>query len=156
MADNIKDIFGVEEAIKEYQRRYGGKRRRKHNEETFHRGSIRGAKLVEEKLLALGEDVLTAAKLALREGVDEIVTDAKSRCPVKTGKLRDSIKATGIENGMAYYLTADATNENNVAYGQFVEFSPKINKAFLYPAIEAHISNLKRDIRQAIQYAIKG
>ena len=128
---------------------------RRHNESTFRRGSIRGGAEAERRLQQLGEDVIFAAKLALAEGVDIIIADAKSRCPVKTGKLRDSINAVDVDNGMAYELTANATNDNGIAYGQFVEFSPKINKPFLYPAIEANRDKVKEKIRQAIAEAIR-
>lgn len=130
--------------------------RRRHNERTFRRGgNLEGVNAAVERLRAKGEDVLLAAKSALRDGVDLIIADAKSRCPVRTGKLRDSIKAVDVASGAAYELTADAKNENGVAYGQFVEFSPKINKSFLYPAIDANIGAVKQDIRQAIQGALR-
>lgn len=130
--------------------------RRRHNERTFHRGgSLEGVNAAVARLRAKGEDVLLAAKLALKDGVDLIIADAKSRCPVRTGKLRGSVKAEDVANGAAYELTADAKNENGVAYGQFVEFSPKINKPFLYPAIDANIGTVKQDIRQAIQGALR-
>lgn len=42
-------------------------------------------------------------KTALREGANEIVEAQKQLCPVRTGKLRDSIKATpGDQNLPAY------------------------------------------------------
>lgn len=129
---------------------------RRHNESTFRRGgNLEGVNAAVARLRAKGEDVLLAAKSALRDGVDLIIADAKSRCPVRTGKLRDSIKAVDVASGAAYEITADAKNENGVAYGQFVEFSPKINKSFLYPAIDANIGAVKQDIRQAIQGALR-
>ena len=94
---------------------------------------------------------MTAAKVALKEGVDLIISDAKNRCPVRTGKLRDSIKAESLDDGAAYEISADAKNDDGVAYGQFVEFSPKINKPFLYPAVDANIDAVKNKVRTAIQ-----
>ena len=130
--------------------------RRIHNERTFRRGgSLEGVNAAVEKLRRQGDEVLFAAKSALRDGVDLIVTDAKSRCPVHTGKLQKSIKAVDVANGAAYDITADAQNDNGVAYGQFVEFSPRINKPFLYPAIEANVGAVKQNIRQAIQGALR-
>ncbi len=58
-----------------------------------------------------GEHVLQAAKNALREGAELIVNDAKSRVPVKTGKLRDSIHAIEKENGAVQEIIADAQNK---------------------------------------------
>ena len=128
--------------------------RRIHNERTFWRGgSLEGVNAAVEKLRRQGNEVLFAAKAALKDGVDLIVTDAKSRCPVRTGKLQKSIKAVDVANGAAYDITADAQNDNGVAYGQFVEFSPRINKPFLYPAIEANIANIRKSVKQAIRGA---
>lgn len=126
-----------------------------HNESTFHRGKIDGVEEAVQRLRAVGEDILFAAKLELAIGVDEIVSDAKSRCPVKTGKLRDSICAVDIADGAEYELSADAVNNKNIAYGQFVEFSPKINKPFLYPAIDKHWRIIKRNIKIAVQEAVR-
>lgn len=129
--------------------------RRRHNEKTFRRGNISGVDEAVRRLEELGEDVLFAAELALAEGVDLIVQDAKRRVPVKTGKLRESITARDIKDGAAYELSADATNDKGIAYGQFVEFDPKINKPFLYPAIAANIRWIKKDIKAAIQEAVR-
>lgn len=132
-----------------------GRGRRRHNESNFHRGKIDGVEEAVQKLRSLGEDILFAAELELAMGVDEIVADAKSRCPVKTGKLRDSIRAVDIADGAEYELSADATNANGIAYGQFVEFSPKINKPFLYPAIDKHWRIIKSNIKIAVQEAVR-
>ena len=129
--------------------------RRRHNERTFRRGNIAGAEKAEQRLAALGEDVLFAVKIALAESVQNIVFDAKTRCPVKTGKLKASIKAVDLGNGIAYALGADAHNDKGIAYGQFVEFSPKINRPFIYPAIRANLRKLKQDLKFAMQDAIR-
>ena len=130
--------------------------RRRHNESTFRRGGdLSGVNAAVEELRRKGDEVLFAAKSALKDGVDLIIADAKSRCPVRTGKLRDSIKAVDVASGAAYEITADAKNDNGVAYGQFVEFSPKINKPFLYPAIDANISEVREKVKQAIQGALR-
>ena len=98
-----------------------------------------------------GEHVLQAAKNALREGARDIVTDAKSRVPVKTGKLRDSIHAIEKENGAVQEITADAKNESGVPYGKIVEYSPRINRPFLKPAIESNRDNINRKIADALR-----
>lgn len=129
--------------------------RRVHNERTFRRGNITGAEKAEQRLAALGEDVLFAVKIALAESVQNIVFDSKTRCPVRTGKLKESIKAVDLGNGVAYALGADAHNDKGIAYGQFVEFSPKINRPFIYPAIRANLRKLKQDLKFAMQDAIR-
>ena len=132
--------------------------KRRHREGNFQRGSVNMQNVEEaiRNLRAKGEHVLQAAKTALKDGADVIVADAKSRCPVDTGKLRDSIKATSLEDGAVYLLSANAKNEYGVAYGQFVEFDPRIARPFLYPAVDANIDNLRNNVKQAIQDAING
>lgn len=129
--------------------------RRRHREREFHRiGDISSINAAVEKLKEKGEEVLNAGKQALAEGVNRIVEDAKSRCHVRTGKLRESIQAKKLADGAAYEITADAKNSSGVAYGQFVEFSPAINHPFLYPAIDANIENVKNNVDNAINNAI--
>ena len=89
------------------------------------------------------------------EGARLVVDDAKSRVPVKTGKLQESIKATSLEDGAAYEITANAKNSKGIPYGQFVEFSPKIAKPFLYPAMDANRNIIANDVKTAIQDAIR-
>lgn len=130
--------------------------RRIHRESEFSRGKkIIGAETAAMKLRALGEDVLIAAEIELAIGADNIVQEAKRRCSVKTGKLRDSIKATEVADGAAYDFSANARNESGIAYGQFVEFSPKINRPFLYPAIRANVKFIKQNIKLAVQEALR-
>lgn len=130
--------------------------KRVHKESEFARGKkLLKAEIAAKKLQMLGEDILAAAETELAIGADNIVQDAKRRCPVKTGKLRDSIKATELEGGIAYEFSANATNENGIAYGQFVEFSPKINQPFLYPAIRANVKFIRKNIKTAIQEALR-
>lgn len=169
----INDPFGYKKAIRELQKSFGGKRtsRRKHTDSTFKRGFISSEVLkTVKKLRLMGENVLTAAKVALKKGVDIIVEDAKSRCPVKTGKLKDSIKAIDLksereksqfatddekEEGVAYALTADAKNDKKIAYAQFVEFDPRIAKPFLYPALDAHKDEVNDMVKAAVDDAVR-
>lgn len=131
--------------------------RRRHREREFHRrGDISSINAAVEKLKEMGENVLTAAKIALKESADIVVADAKSRCPVRTGKLKESIKAERLADGAAYEITADARNSSGVSYGQFVEFSPKINKPFMYPALDANREMIKNKLKQAVQNATGG
>lgn len=103
-----------------------------------------------------GEACVEAAKTELKKGVNEVLADAKSRCPVLTGKLRDSIKAEPNKDGSFYRVTADAFTESPKSpggkyyYSIAVEFSPKINKPFMYPALDAHRQEIYDNVRAAI------
>lgn len=124
----------------------------------FSRGRMTGLSTARTiaALREYGEHVLEAAKEELKKGVDEIVEDAKSRCPVRTGNLRDSIKAESNRDGSVYWITANASVESPKSpigrffYGAVVEFSPKINKPFLYPAMDAHRQEIYDNISNAL------
>ena len=112
-------------------------------------------------LREMGEHVVEAAKAELKKGADEIVADVKSRCPVKTGRLRDSIKAVSNRDGSVYWITANASVESPKSptgrfyYGAVVEFSPKINRPFLYPALDAHRQKIYDGVGKAISNAAR-
>lgn len=116
--------------------------------------SVREVHNVMNNLRRIGEQAKIAAKAALLEGINKVVEDAKDLAPVKTGKLRESIKATPIADGAIYKITASAKNEKGVPYAQFVEYSPTINKPFMYPAIDKNVTGLHNGIKNAIQNAM--
>lgn len=126
-----------------------------YNDLGFARGRMTPNRAIKE-LREWGEEVLKAAKAELKKGVDEVVADAKSRCPVRTGRLRDSIKAVSNKDGSVYWIQADASVESRKSpsgrfyYGATVEFSPKINKPFMYPALEANRQRIYDNISAAI------
>lgn len=136
-------------------------RRRDYTRGGFTRGSITGTREAAQLIRDLGENVYTAAKAALKSGAGIIVQDAKSRCPVSDrnlekrglakGALRDSIKAIARKNGAEYRISAEAKDEKGVYYGQFVEFDPRIDKPFLYPAMDANREQVKENIAKAIR-----
>lgn len=130
----------------------------------FSRGYVSGGSDAAKKIRELGEDVLKAAKAALADGADMIVADAKSRCPESTSKylanrglsagaLRDSIKAEPKKNGTVFKISANAQDDEGFYYGQVVEFSPRVNNPFLYPAMDANRMAVHDKIVAAIQQA---
>jgi len=128
------------------------------------------ARKAEAALREIGESVLAAAKDALSKGAEMLVRDAKSRCPVyeghkKSGKryiahgvvpgaLRESIAATPNKERTIYRISADAKSPDNFLYGQIVEFSPRVNRPFLYPALEANRAAVENCIAEAIRRAV--
>ena len=112
-----------------------------------------------QQLREMGDHVVQAAKEALRQGAEIVVADAKSRCPVRTGKLRDSIHAEQNTSGTVYKIVADAFSVDKHGreyyYGGRVEFDPEINKPFLYPALDAHRNEIKGMVEDAISNAIR-
>ena len=114
-------------------------------------------------LKELGAAAENAAKAALEEGADMLVKEAKARCPVYDGDdpravkgaLRDSIHAEKAKGGREYCIVADAQAKDGLYYGKIVEFSPKINKPFLYPAMDAKRKEIQQNIVAAVREAIR-
>ena len=114
-------------------------------------------------LKQLGENATIAAKIALAEGAEMVVAEAKSRCPVYDGKdkrvvkgaLRDSIHAEKKKSGNEYRVVADAQSKDGLYYGTIVEYSPKINKPFLWPALDAKRDEVKQKIISAVRKAVR-
>lgn len=147
-----------------------------YNDDSFTRGSLTIDWQVQQAVAELrskGEHVLTAAKLALKDGADIIVADMKRRVPVYKGRdrraikglLRDSIKAESLQDGAVYEFSANARNPyDNFLYGQIVEFSKwrmihgkkarARRKPFMYPAFEAHTGEVSRMVQNAIEAAV--
>lgn len=95
-----------------------------------------------------GEDAVNAVKNAIAESANEIVADAKTRCPKKTGKLRDSIKAEKQNGGATFKISS-------LYYGRFVELSPRINRPFLYPALDANRNRIREKIKTALRRVLR-
>lgn len=148
-------------------------RRNHYNDVGFRRG--RGTGMSTYKTIAalreMGEHVVAAAKAALKDGADAVVADAKSRCPVRTGRLRDSIKAEPNRDASVYQISANAsveiknsailnnseyTGDGRFYYGAHVEFNPKINRPFLYPAMDANRQQIYDNVSAAISRATRG
>ena len=114
-------------------------------------------------LKELGEAAENAAIAALAEGAEMVMKEAKQRCPVYEGDdyrvvkgaLRDSIHAEKQKGGKEYRIVADAQAKDGIYYGTIVEYSPKINKPFLYPAMDAKREAVKKKIIEAVREAIR-
>jgi HK97 gp10 family phage protein len=107
-----------------------------------------------ESKVTLDVSVLEKLGLAVDAGLEEallkygqeVIDDAKTRCPVKTGTLRDS-------------LTAEASGDlavtlrDGVEYGQFVEFPTRYTAAqpFLQPAIDAAAGRFPGVVASAVE-----
>ena len=60
-----------------------------------------------------------------------------------------------LRGGTAYKISADARAADGMFYGQIVEFSPKINRPFLYPALDAHREEIREKIVAAVRTACR-
>ena len=106
-------------------------------------------------LKQIGEKVSTKTKEALQECSEMLVNEAKSRCPVDSGRLRDSIHAEKKKGGTKYQVVADAKDDQGRYYGRIVEYSPKINRPFLYPAMDSLRDTIKEKLIDAVRDGLK-
>lgn len=106
-------------------------------------------------LKQIGEKVSEKTKQALKECSDMLVHEAKSRCPVDSGRLRDSIHAEKKKGGTKYQIVADAKDDQGRYYGRIVEYSPKINKPFMYPAMDSLREQIKDKLINAVKDGLK-
>lgn len=113
---------------------------------------------VKEHLKQLGERVIEVAEAATEENAKLLVDEMKKRVPVETGRLRDSIHyvrgRTDKDGFVNYKIVVDASNDD-YKYAKIVEFSPKINKPFMYPAFDALRATMKENVKDAIRKAVK-
>lgn len=103
-----------------------------------------------EILERYGENAKKAMQAAMEAEAEKIVQDMKSRVPVRSGRLRDSIHWKWNRDKTAITIVADAAN-GKVKYARIVEFSPKINKPFFFPALDAHIEEYHRKLVEALR-----
>ena len=122
----------------------------------------KGYQSAEEILRELGENATKAAKDALADGAEIVMQEARNRCPVYKGNdrrvvkgaLRDSIHAVKQKGGAKYKIVADAVSHDGIFYGKLVEFSPAINKPFMYPAMDARRDEVRNKIIDAVREAL--
>lgn len=101
-----------------------------------------------------GEKATAAAKEAMTQNAEELCSLAKSKCPVKTGRLRESIHVVKRRGGNVCRVVADAKDKNGKSYARIVEFSPKIDEPFMYPACDELKDEMKQNVIDAIRGAI--
>ena len=115
---------------------------------------LKSNKAFQQILQDYGKQVAAAAKKALADEAEIIANDAKSRCPVKTGNLKESIHTVPNKSGTRVSIVVDATDKDGVPYGKVVEYSPKIQKPFVYPALDAHKDEIAGKVADAIKKAL--
>ena len=86
------------------------------------------------------------------------VKEMKRRVPVNSGKLRNSIHAerqrADKDGFVQYRVVVDAQNEKGFKYAKIVEFSPKIQKPYMYPSFDALRGGMKENVIRKIQEAV--
>lgn len=103
----------------------------------------------------LEENIVEAVKEAVKISADEVKTDAKNRCPEKTGKLKNSIKTKNKLDGLVVNISASAKDKNGYDYAKIVEFHPVYGKSYLYGALYDNNEKIINNISTAFNEAIK-
>lgn len=113
-----------------------------------------------DRLEELGQNVDAATDAGLKKAAVLVLADAKqtSAFKDKTGKLRKSMKITGVKknskSGDRYLLVG--TFGENAFYGRYVEYgtSKMDPHPFLHPALERNRDAAVEIIKQSLQEAI--
>lgn len=97
---------------------------------------------------------------ALKKAGQIIVEEAKNNVPVKTGKLKEGLKVSGVrkKNGNKFVLAGIQKGDNSkIFYGKFLEFgtSRQNAKPFMAPAYESKKNEAKEIIKQELRNALK-
>lgn len=104
-------------------------------------------KLLKNLLEAFGPAVIANTKPVIINNCAVIRDDVKSRAPVRTGKLRDSVVSKYYAKSNSGVITANATAEDGTRYGFVLEYT---GHPFFYPAVDAHIESFKAELKEAI------
>ena len=106
-------------------------------------------------MASIGQAATQNAVKALAEGAQLITEDAKSRIHSVSGDLAASVRAIPRNKGTVIKIVADATDKKGVPYGQYVEFWPGREHPFMYPAMYANRSTVKKMVADAIREAVR-
>ena len=112
-------------------------------------------------LIELGAEVSAEAKKALLDGGQTILTDAKARIHSISGALSASGKIEVNKSGTIVRIVFDAaspTTTNSAGgyvYSKIVEFRPGHEHPYLYPAYDANRDQIKQNVIEAIQKAVR-
>jgi len=99
-----------------------------------------------------GEVAKNAAIESLFENAERVMKEAKQRCPVRTGRLKESIHNEQIGESKVRVI-ADAKSDSGYCYGRIVEYSPR-GRPFMRPALEAVRGSFKQHTLSKIYAAI--
>jgi HK97 gp10 family phage protein len=101
--------------------------------------------IVQSRFPQIVAELDRAVARAVERGAEGVVSEARNRVPVATGRLRDAIHVDEAEGG--FMIVA---GDDEAFYGHIVEFGSAHSSArpFLLPAFEAR--------RASIEAAVKG
>lgn len=106
---------------------------------------MRGLLTLKQRFEALGPDIARKAEREILRTALDIQSTARRRCPVKTGRLRNSVAIGGTR--------WEITIGTNVEYAPFVEFGTRRMRArpFLFPAFQQEAPKLEPRLIRVLQ-----
>lgn len=121
------------------------------------RATLEGGDKLKRRLKTMGDAATKVLMDAAKEGGRIALADAKKKCPVDTGALRDSLKMT--EN-TAKPKKADVKidYDKELRYGTFVELGARGKPAnpFMREAVDENIEAINEAITETLGKAIGG
>ncbi len=118
---------------------------------------IEGGEKIVKRLKRMDEAAADVLLSAAREGGQIALKEAKSRCPVDTGTLRDSLK---LEDGKSTPKKAEVKvdYDKSVRYGAFVELGTRgrPGNPFMREAVDENIDEINKTITESVAKAVGG
>lgn len=114
-------------------------------------GSVGGAKEIAKELKEMGEGAIDILTQAANAGGEIALKYAIEHCPVKTGALKNSLKAhVSKQSETKAEITIDY--DKSLKYGTFVELGTKGKPAnpFLRNAVDNNIQQINEAITEAV------
>lgn len=120
------------------------------------RMQVKGLKELKKNLEKVGRNVDDVLDEAIMAGAKVIEQAAKSKAPVKTGRLRRSITVE-IKDKEDNFITVRVGPGKEGFYGRFVELGTKkmAAKPFLRPAFDENVQEARKEIRRVLKEAVK-
>lgn len=127
-------------------------------------GAVSMLAVLENDLGNVASGISQEVDEVLREQADKIAASARSKVPVGTGNLRDSIEVVEDDRPgyTGYRVVADARSRSGkyeVPYAHMVEYGSVHNQPpqpFLTPALEEHRQETLDAVGEAIEKAAEG
>jgi phage gpG-like protein len=113
---------------------------------------VEGGDLVKRRLREAGARGHRAVAREVRRSALIVQGGAKQRCPVDTGRLRNSIAVEADADGLG------AAVGTNVDYAPHVHFGTRFvpERPFLFNALEEHRQDFVRNLNRALDDAMEG
>jgi HK97 gp10 family phage protein len=121
---------------------------------------LSGVDEILNKLQKIGVNVSRLENQALRNAAEPVLEDAKANAPIRTGKLKEGLKISGVKNrdGTKYVLVGiDKSDNSKIFYGKFIEFgtSKMSPRPFLEPAYDKNKKEILERIKSTLKEGLK-